>query len=253
MLRRGRRPAHGRARVSVRCVGAGITRPLVGRARRSVGRGKPLRHRHPHRPSVRTGAPPPEGEARHAADTSPFRGGKGSRLSRSFAFSKLKTENSKLLAADSRPYGGHPVGRTSAHVCGRFVNRPYVGTCIRCVGAGITRPLVGRARRSVGRGKPLRHRHPHRPSVRTGAPPPEGEARHAADTSPFRGGKGSRLSRSFAFSKLKTENSKLLAADSRPYDRSRPRLPRLLKTENSKLKTNAPSLPSAPQSRGYRA
>ena len=39
---------------------------------------KPLRHRRPHRPSVRTGAHPrpPEGEARHAGDTSPFRGGK---------------------------------------------------------------------------------------------------------------------------------------------------------------------------------
>ena len=41
---------------------------------------RPLRHRRPHRPSVRTGAhpSPPEGEARYAGDTpkTPFRGGK---------------------------------------------------------------------------------------------------------------------------------------------------------------------------------
>ena len=57
-------------------------------------------------------------------------------------------ENLRLLRRGRRPR--RPVCRTRARVGGRFVNRPYGETPLRCVGAGITRPPVGHTPMSAG-------------------------------------------------------------------------------------------------------
>ncbi len=60
--------------------------PLQGRQGRRIATANPFRQRHPHRPSVRTGAPPPEGEARDAAATSALRCPKNAAHIRLLAF-----------------------------------------------------------------------------------------------------------------------------------------------------------------------
>ena len=74
-LRRGRGAAGGASPSPTHAAGRqeGQAPPL---RRIRVAAANPFRHWRPHRPSVRTGAPPPEGEARYAADTAPGGGGK---------------------------------------------------------------------------------------------------------------------------------------------------------------------------------
>ena len=100
-----------------------------------------------------------------------------------------RTERSSVIPSQCAHWRGNPyplegTGEREGHTHEGHLAPPLRRTGER---AADSRPYGGwRLRKN-----PFRQRHPHRPSVRTGAHPrpPEGEARHAADTFPRGGGK----------------------------------------------------------------